>query len=1060
MFGQIHNGPVNIAVQHQHTPIVKNYRQSNGFTDSITASLKLEQQQQQQQQQHQTVFETSRKSSTPVNSTAPSRRASLFPLADKPDIGKMAVVTPTSPPIAAAHLLSDNLFPPRKPKNKQKTFDDSSDGSEDEATKESKQDPLATQVWRLYTKAKDTLPNGSRLENLTWRMMAMTLNKKRSEAERAARERSQSMSPASSPAYSNEPQSPSQNSLTSVAERMSAMDVDVEMTSAAPTHRQAAAHNSISTYHRQSFGSRIFIPSTTVTKPTDEVDETAMFIDPSAMADTPSPIQTADFSPSPSSQPYEDDELEQHHTGTMPISIPFANQNPNPPPADDTTTNLSSSAPPYMYDIHNVSFIQQSSSEKKRANVMVTGSSRASGPTLPNKRTAIDSTGVRPMQHMRAMEIGGVSELRKNAKRPANFSPQLSLMTSITIPNDLPEDSDMEYQDDEYDSSQSPSPATSPYHNNFTYTTSPLESLDYSAAITTSAMSTSLPSISGFPLGLGPLPNNRGLTPSSTQMMPEPSEGSPFFDFSSSHGVSQGGSSGTITDNIMGGPGTDSFNMSLEQFLTMYYPNSVGNSDILQAGVGLFSHIDPSHLVTTPPPENDRDMSPGPSSMSGDRSAGGSDGKEASGTAMTKFGEQGDVGEWGRGGGGGDGGGGDDVGGLYGGGSGNATLANNANASLPISSGKRSRPISRAGSLNGPASSGNTDSGDSSPENAAANSSAMSTDSGPAPSASTSNSSNSGSANSAQPTKCTNCETTTTPLWRRNPEGLPLCNACGLFLKLHGVVRPLSLKTDIIKKRNRGGGVNAATNKNGKGKGNGVASFMQTSGPGASMGVIGKRANIGTVNIAPGVSGSSRIITPNTNPSVSIVSSAPLSAPVNPAAPISARSITFAQHRTGAQMMSKRQRRYSSGERDIMTGSQQQQQSTTGPVNPMTEQQQQMNFSTIQRPGNTPTLQYPPVMQPQNRPAGPPPGPVRSRTTPAGMMLTVNNTNSSSGPNPAGTQSTPTGQVLNLNNLMPIFAASAGAGTDEEVSSRLIMMQQQQAEYALNGRQTWHYDRK
>lgn len=52
---------------------------------------------------------------------------------------------------------------------------------------------------------------------------------------------------------------------------------------------------------------------------------------------------------------------------------------------------------------------------------------------------------------------------------------------------------------------------------------------------------------------------------------------------------------------------------------------------------------------------------------------------------------------------------------------------------------------------------------------------------------------------------CTNCHTQTTPLWRRNPEGHPLCNACGLFLKLHGVVRPLSLKTDVIKKRNRGG---------------------------------------------------------------------------------------------------------------------------------------------------------------------------------------------------------------------------------------------------------------
>ncbi|KAF5671375.1 GATA zinc finger [Fusarium denticulatum] len=53
---------------------------------------------------------------------------------------------------------------------------------------------------------------------------------------------------------------------------------------------------------------------------------------------------------------------------------------------------------------------------------------------------------------------------------------------------------------------------------------------------------------------------------------------------------------------------------------------------------------------------------------------------------------------------------------------------------------------------------------------------------------------------------CTNCFTQTIPLWRRNPEGQPLCNACGLFLKLHGVVRPLSLKTDVIKKRKLGSG--------------------------------------------------------------------------------------------------------------------------------------------------------------------------------------------------------------------------------------------------------------
>ncbi|KAJ7462292.1 hypothetical protein B0H11DRAFT_1816162 [Mycena galericulata] len=65
------------------------------------------------------------------------------------------------------------------------------------------------------------------------------------------------------------------------------------------------------------------------------------------------------------------------------------------------------------------------------------------------------------------------------------------------------------------------------------------------------------------------------------------------------------------------------------------------------------------------------------------------------------------------------------------------------------------------------------------------------------------------------PTLCTNCQTTNTPLWRRDPEGQPLCNACGLFFKLHGVVRPLSLKTDVIKKRNRASGAPSSARKGG-----------------------------------------------------------------------------------------------------------------------------------------------------------------------------------------------------------------------------------------------------
>lgn len=37
---------------------------------------------------------------------------------------------------------------------------------------------------------------------------------------------------------------------------------------------------------------------------------------------------------------------------------------------------------------------------------------------------------------------------------------------------------------------------------------------------------------------------------------------------------------------------------------------------------------------------------------------------------------------------------------------------------------------------------------------------------------------------------CANCQTTTTTLWRRNAEGEPVCNACGLYMKLHGVRLP------------------------------------------------------------------------------------------------------------------------------------------------------------------------------------------------------------------------------------------------------------------------------
>ncbi|CAG8732346.1 14163_t:CDS:2, partial [Acaulospora morrowiae] len=148
------------------------------------------------------------------------------------------------------------------------------------------------------------------------------------------------------------------------------------------------------------------------------------------------------------------------------------------------------------------------------------------------------------------------------------------------------------------------------------------------------------------------------------------------------------------------------------------------------------------------------------------------------------------------------------------------------------------------------------------------------------------------SSKSAMPTTCTNCHTQTTPLWRRNPEGQPLCNACGLFLKLHGVVRPLSLKTDVIKKRNRGGA--ATTGKNSSKCGKGTVQL----GAGASMSVMGKRVSQTNSMTSRSHLGSS----PN---SVSILST---SAPTNAQFTFNAR-----QH-----VMPKRQRRFSSDEQQIL----------------------------------------------------------------------------------------------------------------------------------------------
>jgi GATA-binding protein len=49
-------------------------------------------------------------------------------------------------------------------------------------------DPLATQVWKFFARTKQQLPSQHRMENLTWRMMALSMRKHKEEQQQRQNE--------------------------------------------------------------------------------------------------------------------------------------------------------------------------------------------------------------------------------------------------------------------------------------------------------------------------------------------------------------------------------------------------------------------------------------------------------------------------------------------------------------------------------------------------------------------------------------------------------------------------------------------------------------------------------------------------------------------------------------------------------------------------------------------------------------------------------------------------------------------------------------------------------
>ncbi|KAJ2761708.1 hypothetical protein IWQ56_005199 [Coemansia nantahalensis] len=98
--------------------------------------------------------------------------------------------------------------------------------------------------------------------------------------------------------------------------------------------------------------------------------------------------------------------------------------------------------------------------------------------------------------------------------------------------------------------------------------------------------------------------------------------------------------------------------------------------------------------------------------------------------------------------------------------------------------------------------------------------------------------------------KCFNCSAEATPLWRRDPADNIICNACGLFYKLHGRARPVSMRQAVVRRRNR---VNAAAGSVSAPAAVGGSVAGPAAAGSGGLGALARAAGLGPVAPQPGL---------------------------------------------------------------------------------------------------------------------------------------------------------------------------------------------------------------